>query len=75
VADYLALGLTSAAAPPRPKAANANDELLSSERGGARSQRRGQPTAPGQQPGQQRRGGAGRRKPAADGVPLPRVGF
>ena len=33
VPDYLALGLISAAAPPRPKAANANDELLTSKRG------------------------------------------
>ena len=28
VSDYLALGLTSAAAPPRAKAANAKDELF-----------------------------------------------
>ena len=70
VSDYLALGLTSAAAPPRPKAANANDELLSSERGGVRQQPRGQ-TMP---PEQQRGGGDGRRKAAAEGLPPPRVG-
>ena len=70
VSDYLALGLTSAAAPARPKAANANDELLSSERGGVRQQRRGQTMAPEQQRG----GGDGRRKAAAEGLPPPRVG-
>ena len=70
VADYLALGLTSAAAPPRPKAANANDELLSSERGGVRQQQRGQTTAPEQQ----RAGGNSRREAAAERPPPPRVG-
>ena len=52
------------------KAANANDELLSSERGGVRQQPREQTMAPEQQRG----GGDGRRKAAAKGLPPPRVG-
>jgi hypothetical protein len=63
VSEYLAIGLTRAGtAGKRPKAVNANDDVVRAERGGERRQRRGQTMAPAQSSGGG--GGGGKRKGA-----------